>query len=72
MKRLGQAPKVQKDPTPAEIEGIAMTLRRKVEDMERVGDVAATFAPVSLGPAEIRTVSWVLEKYLHPEEEGAG
>lgn len=63
MKRLGKAPKEAKDPTRVEIDAVATTLRRKVEDMDRAGDVVATYAPVTLGPPEIRIASYVFDLY---------
>lgn len=61
---LGPTPREKPVPTQAEIERLAMRMGSKVEDMDRAGDQVATFAPVTLGPDEIRTAHYVLSAYL--------
>ena len=69
VKRVGHAPEERFEPQARDIEFIWGVLKRKVEDMDRVGEIAAAYMPVTLGPNEVRTLHRVMQVYRLLDEE---
>ena len=68
VRRLGQAGPRPFRPGFLQIQALTHRLGSKIEDMDRAGDIAGTFNPVTLGPEEIRTAHHVLTIFLRTPE----